>query len=165
MSKISSKHIEFINLVVKGVSQQEAYILTSTNKHLTKPTARVEGSKLAKRYAKEIQERKEIDASIVTDAANKYEAISALKSVVEQAKADAKVFRILGDDDNVEDVIIVAGKVQTIERKPTQGEIQKAYDLYCKRFGSNAPTKTALTNTNGEDVKQVIIINGKEIEF
>ena len=145
--KISAKHIEFIDLVSKGISQQEAYLLTSTNKSLTKATARVEGSKLAKKYAKEIQLRKEKAAEVVMAANDETQAKEALKSIVDQANADAKIFRILSSDDIVEDIIVVSGKVQIVKRKPTQSEIQKAYELYCKRFGSYAPTKVDNTHT------------------
>lgn len=143
--KISAKHIEFIDLVSKGISQQEAYLLTSTNKSLTKATARVEGSKLAKKYAKEIQLRKEKAAEVVMAANDETQAKEALKSIVDQANADAKIFRILSSDDIVEDIIVVSGKVQIVKRKPTQSEIQKAYELYCKRFGSYAPNRTEIT--------------------
>ena len=168
MHNISAKHTEFINLVAKGTTFQEAYCITSNNKTITKATARVQGSILAKRYVIEIQETKKKDADLVSAASAKYDAQFALKSVVDQANADAKAFRILGDDDIVEDSIFVAGKVEIIKRTPTQGEIQKAYDLYCKRFGSNAPTKVASTNKDGEDVSpnitiQQLSISGVEI--
>ena len=152
MPKIIAKHIEFINLVSKGVSQQDAYITTSPNKSLTKATARAEGSKLAKKYANEIQQAKENAAKVVKDAFDSDTAKTALKSIVDQANADAKIFRILSDDDIVEDIVVVGGKVQIVKRKPTQAEIQKSYDLYCKRFGSYQPTKMEHTGPGGSDL-------------
>jgi Ulp1 family protease len=146
--KISAKHIKFINLVSTGVSQQEAYLLTSPNKNLTKTTARVEGSKLAKKYANEIQLSREKAAEAVESANDTKDAQDALKTIVNQANADAKIFRILSSDDIVEDIVVVSGKVQVVKRKPTQSEIQKAYELYCKRFGSYAPNQVGHTFNN-----------------
>ena len=42
--------------------------------------------------------------------------------------------------------------------------IAAAKTIYAKR-GSNAPTKIATTDTEGNNVKQVMIINGRTIEF
>lgn len=146
MPNISAKHTEFINLVAKGTTQQEAYILTSTNKNLTKATARVEGSNLAKKYALQIKEQRQKDADIVTAANDTNTVKTALKAIVTQAEADQKAFRVLSDDDAVEDTLIINGKAEVIYRKPTQSEIQKSYDLYCKRFGSYASQKIEMSS-------------------
>ena len=164
MAKISARHIKFINLVSTGVSQKQAYILTSPNKNLTNGTAIVEGSILAKKYALEIQEAKQKDADLVT-LANKTDTVkNALELIVEQAKVDQKAFRILSEDDLVDDVYFKNGLPVEYKRKPTQPEIQKAFDLYCKRFGSYMPSKVAQTDTKGNDVEQTLIVwGGKNI--
>ena len=166
MGTISAKHRKFIKLVAKGTSYKEAYILTSDNQALTQDSAKVQGSLLAKKYATEIQQAKEKDAKVISDAIDTNTAQIALKSIVSQADADAKAFRILGENDLVVDYYYVMGKPIEYTRKPTQTEIQKSFALYCLRFGSNAATKIANTNTKGEDIEpQVFIINGKEIKF
>ena len=166
MGTISKNHIKFIKLVAKGHTFQEAYSITSDNKSITKATARAQGSKLAKKYATEIQQAKEKDATIVSAAIDTNTAQNALKSIVSQADADAKAFRILGENDLVVDYYYVMGMPKEFTRKPTQTEIQKSFALYCLRFGSNAATKIAQTDKEGNDVQQqVFIINGKEIKF
>ena len=166
MGTISAKHIKFIKLVAKGTTYTEAYLITFHNKTVTKSTARVQGSILAKKYATEIQQAKEKDAKVISDTIDTNTAQIALKSIVSQADADAKAFRILGENDLVVDYYYVMGKPKEFTRKPTPAEIQKAYENFCKRFGSNAATKIANTNTKGEDIEpQVFIINGKEIKF
>ena len=152
MGNISKNHIKFIKLVSKGHTFQEAYSITSDNKSITKAPARAQGSKLAKKYATEIQQAKEKDAKIVSDTIDTNTAQIALKSIVSQADADAKAFRILGENDLVVDYYYMNGKPTEFTRKPTPAEIQKAFENYCKRFGSYAPTKNALTNTDGEDI-------------
>ncbi len=67
---IKKEHVEFIRLVANGTNQSEAYSLTYPNKSLTKGTIKVESSKLAKKYAKEIAEAHQINKDIA-EAANK----------------------------------------------------------------------------------------------
>ena len=143
------------------MSFQQAYTLTSLKKNLTKPnktltsaSARVEGSKLAKKYALEIQQEKEKSANILIAANNTKEAQDALKSIVEQADVDAKLFKILGDDDMVNDIYFAFGKPIPFTRKPTQGEIQKSADLYYKRFGSFSATKIESEVTFTVEIKE-----------
>ena len=68
--------------------------------------------------------------------------------IITQFQADAKVFRILGEDDMVDDMIIVGSKYSPIKRKPTQKEIQDAYKLYNLRFGSNAAFNLNVSNAD-----------------
>lgn len=137
------KHLEFINLVAKGVTQYEAYALSVGRKGLSKVCCEVKGSVLAKKYALQIAELKAKDLKVVQDAFNAKEAQIALKSIVTQAEADAKAFRILSDDDDIDDKVVnaVTGKSYPFKRKPTPAEIHKAYELYCRRFGSFATEK------------------------
>ena len=165
---ISAKHIEFIRMVAQGVAQSDAYKATVGNPKATSDMVKSKASNLAKKYIKEIQQAKEKAAALVDAAHSSNVAKNALKSIVTQSEADAKAFRILGENDIVEDIIVVTGKVQIVKRKPTQAEIQRAYDLFCKRFGSNAPTKVAQTNRDGEDVEPIISIKqffGQSIEI
>lgn len=159
MINISEKHNEFIKIVAQGLPQNVAYRTTIGNPSTTAKTSKEQGSKLAKKYAKEIQQSRLHAAALIKAASDSISAKEALKQIVNQAEADAKVFRILStDNDIVEDVIIISGKAQIVKRKPNQGEIQKAYDLYCKRFGSNAPTKIANTDKEGNDASPSINI-------
>jgi hypothetical protein len=57
------------------------------------------------------------------------------------------------------------GKISKGFILPTLADQMKAIAELNKMEGDYAPTKTAQTNVNGEDVQQVIIINGKEIKF
>jgi hypothetical protein len=142
--KISAKHTEFIRLVANGTNQSEAYILTNPNKNLTKGTIKVESSKLAKKYADLIAKEKKNIADIITSTKDSEVVQKALNDIVSQAEVDAVVFRIFKPDELVEEIMIIGGKAQVVKRKPTQSELQNAYDKYNKRFGSYAPTQTKI---------------------
>lgn len=162
-AKLSAPHKKFIQLIAKGFTQQKAYTTSFSNKTPAKATASSEGSVLAKKYAVEIQQEKERGLLAQTDAYETDEAQKALKSVVSQANADTKSFRILGQDDLVDDYYYLRGVPTHYLRKPSQIELQKSYALYCARFGSNASNKLDITS-KGESIKQTVIKWGdKEI--
>ncbi len=156
------KHIEFIRLVASGTTQTAAYKKTCGNKSVTTNVAKVKGSQLAKKYANEILEAKQKSQSLIEDANKSEDAKSALSQIVSQAEADAKVFKILTKEDDVDDFTFNYGKVVAFTRKPTQLEIQKAYDLYCKRFGSNLPNKVDVTS--GGDKIQPLQLSPEAIQ-
>lgn len=143
----NKKHIEFINHIVNGLTQKEAYKLSIGKKGVSNAVCEVKGSQLAKRYSIEIAQAKDALQKAIQGANNTEAAQKALKAIVTQAEADEKVFRILGSDDVVEEIVIINYKAQVVKRKPTQFEIQRSYDLYCKRFGSFSPVKQAIDHT------------------
>ena len=51
--------------------------------------------------------------------------------------------------------MIIGGKAQVVKRKPTQSELQNAYDKYNKRFGSYAATKQENKNENSGFIKVI----------
>lgn len=65
---LSKKHNEFIQQIAQGIQQERAYCTTIGNKTTTGNTARSQGSKLCKRYAKEIAEAKEKLKKVVEQA-------------------------------------------------------------------------------------------------
>lgn len=157
---ISARHLKFIKLVAKGISQQDAYLQTSSNKSITIATARCDGSKLAKRYKAEIEAEIEKKNDLINKVGDNKTVQDAVNEIVTEAAADAKAFRILTENDEVEDFHIYFGEVKTFTRKPTQAEIQKAYALYCLRFGKNATAKTSLSFDNpltvtSEEIKKI----------
>jgi hypothetical protein len=157
---ISTRHLQFIKLVAKGISQQDAYLQTSSNKSITFATARAEGSKLAKKYKDEIDAEIEKKNDIITKAGESKDVQKAVNEIVSEAEADAKAFRILTENDLVDDFHVYFGEVKTFQRKPTQAEIIKAYAAYCLRFGKNATAKTSLSFDNpltvtNEEIKKI----------
>ena len=152
---LSIEHLEFIRLVANGSTQKEAYRLSNPKKTLSNGTCEVEGSKLAAKYATEISQQKQKHQQLIQQANETEASQNAQNKVLENAskiitqfQADAKVFRILGEDDMVDDMIIVGSKYSPIKRKPTQKEIQDAYKLYNLRFGSNAAFNLNVSNAD-----------------
>jgi len=119
---ISIKHQEFIRLVASGETQSNAYTLTYPNKVLTNGTIKVESSKLAKKYAKEIEEVVKRKAKAIESAHEKKDVQIALKSILTQAEVDAKLCEI-------------------ILKTKFDGDRLRAIEVYNKRFGSNAPIR------------------------
>jgi len=145
--KVTPEHTEFIRLVANGKNQSEAYMVTVGKNKVTLGTAKKNGSLLAKKYYLEIGLEKKKMADLINEVRNSEVVKGAIKNIVSQAEADEKVFRILGTEDTVEDVMIIAGKAQIVKRKPNTFEIQRSYELYCKRFGSFSPVKQAIDHT------------------
>lgn len=138
---IPKNHREFIRLVADGTDQDEAYKLTSTNTSLTMATCRVNGSKLAKKYALEIQESKEKASAIVEQANNDKDVQKALKSILTKAEVDAKLCNIIKGDLQEVQMLNSQGKVFKAKVSPTISERTKAIEVYYKRFGLNEAEK------------------------
>jgi hypothetical protein len=165
MVSANEKHIEFIRLVAIGETQTDAYKVTCGNHKVTSTVAKVKGSQLAKKYAKEIQAEKERHQSIITLTKDNEVIQKAVANIVSQSQADEVAFRILKDGEQVSDVLIIGGIVKVINRKPTQPEIQRAYQNYNLRFGSNAPAKTETTITDTRPPTTVTMPDGTKIEI
>ncbi len=138
---ISSKHSEFIRLVASGETQWKSYKLSFPKKNLSKKTCEVEGNKLSKKYALQIQKAKE-DAQKVIEQANKEkEAQIALKQILTQAEVDAKLCKIINGELIEVQQLNQQGKVFKALITPTISEQRAAIETYNKRFGSNAAEK------------------------
>jgi hypothetical protein len=138
---IPKNHKEFIRLVIDGVAQDEAYMVTVGNNKVTKATARAKGSAMAKKYALEIQEAKKKALDIVEQANNTKDAQNALKCVLTKAEVDAKLCEIIKGDLQEVQMLNNQGKVYKAKISPTISERTKAIDTYYKRFGLNEAEK------------------------
>lgn len=134
MGLIDKKHKEFIRLVANGTNLCDAYKLISTNKKLTDGTARVNGSKLAKKYAIEIQEAKKKDVEIVDSLKDNEVLKNALNGILSQVEVDNFLCQIM------------------LNEKTNNADKLKAIDLFYKRFGSNAPQKQQVELNNKEPI-------------
>jgi hypothetical protein len=165
MVSTNEKHIEFIRLVSIGETQSNAYKLSVGKKGVSKQVSEVKGSQLAKKYAKEIQAEKERHQSIITLTKDNEVIQKAVANIVTQSQADEVAFRILKDGEQVSDVLIIGGIVKVINRKPTQTEIQRAYQNYNLRFGSNAPAQLNTTITDQRPPSKITTPDGLIIEL
>lgn len=140
----NEKHKEFVRLVGAGKTFESAYQL-AINGQSTKKSCRENGSRLAKRYAKEIAQERERRARVVERAKDSDVVKKALKSVLTQAEVDAKLSAIINGDRIKVQMMNASGKIYSGKITPTIADITKAIDLYNKRFGSNAPIKSTIS--------------------
>ena len=147
---LTAKHKQFIQLVASGDTITAAYLATSNNKQLTNGTARANGSKLAKKYEKEIEKAKEKYVGSITNAKEREVVENALKSILSQAEVDAKLCSIISGEFEIEESAFFDGVRVKSTRSPNANEVVKAIDVYNKRFGANAAQKVELSGTIGE---------------
>ena len=142
----SKEHTEFIRLVSEGVTFEKAFV-TTCNKNATSSYARSYGSRLAKKYAKQIElERNRIQA-IITSTKDDETLKNALNGILSQAEVDKKLCDIINGDFVVNDVAIFQGSPIPFMRQPNASEVKGAIDSYYKRFGLNAPTQIKSENS------------------
>ena len=146
---IPQKHKEFIRLVIDGVAQDEAYLVTVGNNKVTRATARAKGSAMAKKYALEIQQAKERASEIVEQANNDKDVQIALKSILTKAEVDAVNSSMIKGELYQVQMVNSQGKIWKAMVSPTIAERQKAIDTYYKRFGLNEAQKQELTINKG----------------
>jgi hypothetical protein len=146
---IPQKHKEFIRLVIDGVAQDEAYLVTVGNNKVTRATARAKGSAMAKKYALEIQQAKERASAIVEEANKDKDVQKALKSTLTKAEVDAINSSMIQGELYQVQMVNSQGKIWKAMVSPTIAERQKAIDTYYKRFGLNEAQKQELTINKG----------------
>lgn len=144
MAGITKAHLTFINLVAKGEGQEQAYRTSIGSKNTTQSTASAQGSKLAKRYALEIEQERKRMRSAVEQANQSKEAQEALKSILSVAEVDAIL-------------------CETITNPETEVGKLMAIDKYYKRFGHNAPIKSANTDPEGNAITPEFVILHKGV--
>ena len=142
--KITAKHLEFIRLVANGETQWKSYNLSFPKKNLSKQTCEVEGSKLAKKYALQIQQARENAQKAIEQANKEKEAEIALKQILTQAEVDAKLCKIINGELIEVQQLNTQGKVFKALITPTISEQRLAIETYNKRFGSNEAIKTEI---------------------
>jgi hypothetical protein len=146
---IPQKHKEFMRLVIDGVAQDEAYLVTVGNNKVTKATARAKGSAMAKKYALEIQELKKKASDIVEQVNKDKDVKIALKSILTKAEVDAHICNIIKGDLQEVQMLNNQGKVFKAKVSPTIAERTKAAEVYYKRFGLNEAEKQELIVNKG----------------
>ncbi len=137
----SAKHNEFIRLVASGETQWQSYKLSFPKKNLSKKTCEVEGNKLAKKYALQIQQAKEQAQKEIEEAYKEKKAKIALQQILTQAEVDAKLCKIINGELIEVQQLNQQGKVFKALITPTISEQRAAIETYNKRFGSNAADK------------------------
>lgn len=163
--KISKSHSEFIRLVVSGETQTNAYKQAISKGKASKAILEQGGSRIAKKYTKQITELKQKSQKIVEQANDSKEAKIALKSILTQAEVDSELCKIIKGESLVQKIVIVAGKLEVIDYcKPDHSDKLKAIDLYNKRFGSNEAIKTDITSGGNAIGMEAIIFKTKRRE-
>jgi hypothetical protein len=139
--KLNKRVLKFIGLVASGETLEKSYVAIC-NKKTTSPNARVQGSRLSKKYAPEIAQERERIANVVTEARDSSIVREALNGILSQAEVDERLSRIISFSASDQDRL-------------------RAIDLYYKRFGSNAPAKTDITSDGKALTPPVINVIGK----
>jgi hypothetical protein len=147
-------HIEFIKHICAGKSQSEAYMLTNANKSITYSTAKVQGSKLAKKYATEITAEKERLRKLSSESADSVILSIATSEIMGKSERMKILTAIARGEKKVPQVIVVNGSLDVVESTPNYSDIRAAISELNKMDGSYAPSKVDHA-VNG--IKQIII--------
>jgi len=149
---ISPKHTKFIELVANGISQDKAYIEAIAQKKVNGNTARSKGSILAKRYAKEIQQHKELVKQAINNATSTAITELAEKNILSTAERMEMLSKIAKGEVKIKKPFVIAGKIMEYPSEPDHNDRTKAIAELNKMDGSYAATKTDLT-TNGKEIR------------
>lgn len=140
--ELQSKHIEFVQLVAKGLQQDEAYRLTIGNKDTTSGSARAQGSKLAKKYADLIAQEREKLKAIVEEAQSNRVAEIAKMNIMTAAERMEFLSKMANGEIKVKQPFVIGGKIMEYPSEPTFAERRAAIAELNKMDGSYAATKT-----------------------
>ena len=150
--ELPSKHIEFVQLVAKGVQQEEAYRLTIGNKDTTSGSARAQGSKLAKKYALLINEERERLRKVVEAANDSKVSEIAQKRIMSLVERMEWLTKLVDGTIKAKRPFVVGGKIMEYPEEPSHSDRVKALAELNKMDGSYAPAKQDIT-TNGKEIR------------
>ena len=150
--ELPSKHIEFVQLVAKGVQQEEAYRLTIGNKDTTSGSARAQGSKLAKKYAVLINEERERLRKVVEAANDSKVSEIAQMNIMGKAERMELLTKMAKGELKIKTPFVIAGKIMEYPAEPTASDRRAAIAELNKMAGDYAPAKQDIT-TNGKEIR------------
>lgn len=140
--ELPSKHIEFVQLVAKGVQQEEAYRLTIGNKDTTSGSARAQGSKLAKKYALLINEERERLRKVVEAANDSKVSEIAQMNIMGKAERMELLTKMAKGELKIKTPFVIAGKIMEYPAEPTASDRRAAIAELNKMAGDYAPAKS-----------------------
>jgi len=159
------KHIEFVQLIAKGVQQEEAYRLTIGNKHTTSGSARAQGSKLCKKYAVLINEERERLRKVVEAANDSKVSEIAQMNIMGKAERMELLTKMAKGEMKIKTPVVIAGKIMEYPAEPTASDRRAAIAELNKMDGSYAPAESKISLTDQRDPSKLKLPNGKEIEL
>jgi len=162
---ISSKHIEFINLVASGISQTDAYKVTCGNKAVTSSVAKVKGSQLAKKYADLIAQERERLRKVVEAANDSKVSEIAQMNIMGKAERMELLTKMAKGEMKIKTPVVIAGKIMEYPAEPTASDRRAAIAELNKMDGSYAPAESKISLTDQRDPSKLKLPNGKEIEL
>ncbi len=142
---ISKQHFEFIKLVSEGIDYATAYA-TACSPTATRTNCKSQGSRLAKKYAKEITEAKNKYKKAIEQAYENKDVQNALNEILTQAEVDILLCRIIKGEFIDFNRTNSKGKIVKQKVCPTIAERRAAIETYNKRFGSNGAVKIDVQN-------------------
>lgn len=144
---MNTKHQLFINEVVKGAKLNDAYLTTIGNKSTTPKTAREQGSKLAKKYAKEIELAKKKNKAIADKANKKTLAKVAQLTILSVAQRKDILAKIALGKIPLTKPMVCDGEIKLVPVVPDWNDRKNAIAELNKMDGSYAPIKQAIEHT------------------
>lgn len=163
--ELPSKHIEFVQLVAKGVQQEEAYRLTIGNKDTTSGSARAQGSKLAKKYALLINEERERLRKVVEAANDSKVSEIAQMNIMGKAERMELLTKMAKGELKIKTPFVIAGKIMEYPAEPTASDRRAAIAELNKMAGDYAPAKTETTITDTRPPSKITTPDGLIIEL
>lgn len=145
MVSISPKHTKFIELVANGINQDKAYADAIAKGKISGNAARSKGSTLAKRYAKEIQEHKQLVRDAINNATSTAITEMAEKNILSTAERMEMLSKIAKGEVKIKKPFVIAGKIMEYPSEPDHNDRTKAIAELNKMDGSYAATKTDIT--------------------
>jgi hypothetical protein len=165
MASISPKHTKFIELVANGMLQDKAYTEAISKGKANGNTARSKGSTLAKRYAKEIQEHKQLVKQAINNATSTAITEMAEKNILSTAERMEMLSKIAKGEVKIKKPFVISGKIMEYPSEPDHNDRTKAIAELNKMDGSYAPAETKTTITDNRPPSTVTMPDGTKIEI
>ena len=152
MATPSLKHTKFIELVANGINQDKAYTDAIAKGKISGNAARSKGSILAKKYAKEIQQHRQLVRDAINNATSTAITELAEMNILSTAERMEMLSKIAKGEVKIKKPFVIAGKIMEYPSEPDHNDRTKAIAELNKMDGSYAATKTDLT-TNGKEIR------------
>lgn len=143
--RIKENHLRFIESVAKGETYYNSYV-SICKKSIRKNAAEVQGSRLAKKYANEIESARKVNSEIAEAAKVKAITDNVTAQILSASQRMDYLTGVINGKKTIPKIIVVDGSSVEIQVQANHIERIKAIAELNKMDGSYAPAKINITD-------------------
>lgn len=156
--QLKPNHVKFVQLIVQGLTQVEAYRTSIGDKNTSLSTAEAKASNLVKKYATLIQqERDKLNEAVSIKVIDKLSNLE-VKKVLSVIERKHILSEIATGEVKIKKFIVCDGIIEERDAVPDSTDRKNAIAEFNKMEGAYTPINVANTDKSGKDLEHYAIL-------